>query len=746
MCYNKDNNKIRQDLPAGDEKLVFFLMCSKTEARRFYSGKKSNIVTILLCCSGTLLNLILGKIAEFFGLPLYLDTVGSIAVSAMGGYLPGVIVGFSTNVLKSFDDSSAMYYGILNVLIAICAAMFAKHGYFKKPLKILMMIVVFSVIGGLGGSLIPWFLDEITFDSESLSTRLYNTGYFSTAAAHFTSSFLTDFVDKTVSVVLSLIIIKLIPEKKHRLFGFSGWMQTPLSIEESSAAKKTSFRVISLKTKILLALSISLIAVSVAATAISMALYRNALIKDHTKLAQGVANIAAKAVDPELVDEFIEKGESMEEYNDTLNLLKEIRDSSQDIQYVYVYKIMEDGCHVVFDVDTDELEGSEPGDVIPFDQSFAHLIPDLLAGNPIDPITTDDSYGWLLSVYEPVYDSEGKCVCYAAADVSMVQIGVIERNFFIQMLSVFLSFFILIFALVRWLIEYHIILPVNSIAMSTGTFAYDSEKARENSIERIHELNIRTGDEVENLYHAIAKTSDDSMRYVAAVQKKTEEIAQMQTALIMVLADIVESRDRNTGAHVRKTAAYTEILLREMRRKGYYEDMLTDEYISDVVNSAPLHDVGKIQVPDAILNKPGRLNDDEYKIMKTHTEAGRDIISQAISLVPNSGYLDEARNLAAYHHEKWDGSGYPYGLEGDKIPLSARVMAVADVFDALVSRRSYKNPMSFDEAKKIIMEGSGKHFDPLIVDAFVSAESELRQVEEDFKRRTDESGCFSTSN
>ena len=324
----------------------------------------------------------------------------------------------------------------------------------------------------------------------------------------------------------------------------------------------------------------------------------------------------------------------------------------------------------------------------------------------------------------------------------MVQIGIIERNFFIEMLAVFLSFFILIFVLVRWLIEYHIILPVNSIALSTGTFAYDSEKARENSIERIRELKIRTGDEVENLYHAIAKTSDDSMRYVADVQKKTEELAQMQTALILVLADIVESRDRNTGAHVRKTAAYARILLHEMRRKGYYADILTDEYISDVVNSAPLHDVGKIQVPDAILNKAGPLNDEEYTIMKSHAKAGGDIISQAISLVPNSGYLDEARNLAAYHHEKWDGSGYPYGLKGDKIPLSARVMAVADVFDALVSKRSYKDPMSFDEARKIITEGSGRHFDPLIVNAFVSAEAEIRHVEEDFESMTDETGCF----
>jgi len=721
-------------------------MDSKIRTAGTPSGKIENLRTILLCFAGTALNLLLGKIVEAFGLPLYLDTVGSISVSAMGGYLPGVFVGFSTNILKSFDDSSALYYGILNVLIAISAHVFSRRGYFRKIPGIIAAILVFSLIGGGGGAVIPWFLDEVSFDSAPLSTTLYQTGMFSRTASHFVSSILNDIVDKIVSVLLAIGIMKLIPKSKHHCFSFTGWMQTPLSAEELKKARKTSYRVISLKTKILLALSVSLISVSIAATAISMALYRNALIKDHTKLAEGVAKIAAQAVNPEYVDDYLLNGHNAYHYDQILALLEEVRNSSQDVQYVYVYRILPDGCHVVFDVDTEDVEGSEPGDIIPFDDSFSHLIPDLLAGKRIDPITTDDSYGWLLTVYEPVYNSAGRCVCYAAADISMDQIGTIERNFFIQMLAVFLSFFILIFVVVRWLIEYHIILPVNSISMSTGTFAYDTEIARENSIESIHELNIRTGDEIENLYHAIAKTSDDSMRYVADVQKKTEEIAQMQTALIMVLADIVESRDKNTGAHVRKTAAYTEIILREMKKKGYYADKLTDGYISDVVNSAPLHDVGKIQVPDAILNKSGRLDEVEFAVMRKHAQAGHDIISQAIALVPNSGYLDEARNLAAYHHEKWDGSGYPYGLSGEEIPLSARVMAVADVFDALVSKRSYKEPFTYEEAMKIITEGAGRHFDPLIVDAFVSAEEEVRKVEEDFKRRTDDKGCFTFKN
>ena len=144
----------------------------------------------------------------------------------------------------------------------------------------------------------------------------------------------------------------------------------------------------------------------------------------------------------------------------------------------------------------------------------------------------------------------------------------------------------------------------------------------------------------------------------------------------------------------------------------------------------PLHDVGKIKVSDTILNKPGRLTDEEFKKMQNHTTAGGEIIDKVITTVgEESEYLTEAKNLASFHHEKWNGKGYPTGLQGEEIPLSARVMAVADVFDALVSRRSYKEPFSVDKAMEIIREDAGTHFDPLIVEAFFNAEEEIRRVQ-----------------
>jgi HD-GYP domain-containing protein (c-di-GMP phosphodiesterase class II) len=169
----------------------------------------------------------------------------------------------------------------------------------------------------------------------------------------------------------------------------------------------------------------------------------------------------------------------------------------------------------------------------------------------------------------------------------------------------------------------------------------------------------------------------------------------------------------------------------QMRRDGIYLDQLTDEFVSDVVHSAPLHDIGKICVPDAILNKPGRLTDEEFEVMKGHTVAGAEILERAKGAVSDPAYLDEAKRLAMSHHEKWNGQGYPQGLAGEEIPLSARIMAVADVFDALVSKRSYKDGFPIEKALDIIREGAGTHFDPQVAGAFLRAEAEVRHIAAD---------------
>ncbi len=197
-----------------------------------------------------------------------------------------------------------------------------------------------------------------------------------------------------------------------------------------------------------------------------------------------------------------------------------------------------------------------------------------------------------------------------------------------------------------------------------------------------------------------------------------ERVSRMQSGMITFMAEIVENRDDNTGGHIRRTAKYVENIAKELKRQGIYSDILNDRYMSDMVVAAPLHDIGKIHIPDAVLNKPGKLTEEEFEIMKTHTTAGEELLTHAKEELGESGYLNIAVEMAAYHHEWWNGKGYPYGISGEEIPLCARIMAVADVFDALTSKRCYKNAMPLEKAYAIIREESGTHFDPAVVEAF----------------------------
>lgn len=199
----------------------------------------------------------------------------------------------------------------------------------------------------------------------------------------------------------------------------------------------------------------------------------------------------------------------------------------------------------------------------------------------------------------------------------------------------------------------------------------------------------------------------------------------MQSHIITTMADIIENRDESTGGHIRRTAKYVEILAKELQRQGKFADILTNQYIDDMVMAAPLHDIGKIHISDIVLNKPGKLTEEEFAQMKTHTTAGRELLEKAKGDLGDIHYLNIAIEMAAYHHEREDGNGYPYGVKGGEIPLCAKILAVADVFDALTSKRVYKDAMPFGKACGIIREERGTHFDEDVVDAFTTSSEKI---------------------
>ena len=213
------------------------------------------------------------------------------------------------------------------------------------------------------------------------------------------------------------------------------------------------------------------------------------------------------------------------------------------------------------------------------------------------------------------------------------------------------------------------------------------------------------------------------------VAKRTKELAAIQDVTILAMASLAETRDNDTGNHIRRTQYYLQLLANALKTHARFSSFLSDHTIQMLFKSAPLHDIGKVGIPDRILLKPGRFEPHEFEIMKTHCKLGRDAIQHAEDqLGLEVEFLKYAKEIAYGHQEKWDGSGYPEGLAGDDIPISARLMAVADVYDALISRRVYKEGMPHAKAVGIIAEGRGTHFDPDIVDAFMALTDEFQAV------------------
>ncbi|MDR0248170.1 MAG: response regulator [Oscillospiraceae bacterium] len=212
------------------------------------------------------------------------------------------------------------------------------------------------------------------------------------------------------------------------------------------------------------------------------------------------------------------------------------------------------------------------------------------------------------------------------------------------------------------------------------------------------------------------------------VEAKTRSVIELQNAILKTMSELVEYRDNITGGHIERTQSYLRVLVDEIVRRGVYADIVSKWDLTLLLQSAQLHDVGKIAIRDDILLKPGRLSFDEYEKIKVHAAFGEHVIEKIIQSTTDQAFLEHARIFAGTHHERWDGTGYPLGLKGEEIPLQGRLMAIADVYDALVSSRPYKNAFTHEEARDIIVSGRGTHFDPILVDVFQDVSEEFRRI------------------
>ncbi len=472
---------------------------------------------IPICILSVIFNMAGASLAKYLHLPLYLDTYGTIFIAALGGYVPGITVGFLTNLIGSWYDEGDMYFGLVSILLAIITTFLYRRGYYKTFPKIFVTIAITVLLATFLGTII----EELIFISEPFdSLRKF--------LVHYHNNFLNELPDKGLAILLTFFLMKIFPSDLKAEFAAMGRKQAPIPSEMQRKLKAESKFIDSLRNKMIFNLIAITLLVAISISAISYAIYHKSAVEERTRIADGIISMVVSEINPNRVDEFLELGHKAEGYNEVERNLYKIRASNSDIKFIYVYKIMEDGCHVVFDLDTATVDASEPGSVEEFDEAFKKYIPDLLAGRPIPPLSSDETYGNLLTIYKPVYNSVGKCVCYAGIDFSMDKITDYGRTFISKVVAVFAGALIFIFVLGLTFIENNIILPVNTMAFCARNFAYDSEAAREKNIESIKSLEIKTNDEIENLYSAFVKMTTDSMHYFNNLRKAKIEVAVME--------------------------------------------------------------------------------------------------------------------------------------------------------------------------------------------------------------------------
>ena len=477
--------------------------------------------------------------------------------------------------------------------------------------------------------------------------------------------------------------------------------------------------------------------------------YKTNVMDSYTKYVTTVLEYAHSVAEKYSFGEMIDAREMPEEYETMRSELNKIKESS-DVDYMYAvyFDDINDVNSLTYAINTKTAEELSNGGTYTylgtpceegsFEDDILLVLQDAVITRKTDVGILQgysEGYGYMFNGYKVIFNSAGNSEGLICAEINVDNIQEKLDNYIRNITIFFFVFTIIMIAVFVGFAEHFFSYPVAKLTNYVGDFIkkIGDQDAIEKSVQDLKMVEVRSANEIGKLYSAISKLESDMTDQYREIRRYSENLLKMQDGLIILIADMVENRDSNTGDHIQKTAAYVKIILDGLKRKGYYSEQLTPKYMEYVVKSAPLHDTGKIKIPDSILNKPGRFTPEEFEIMKKHTVYGKEIIEKAISTVEGEGYLTEASNMAAYHHERWDGKGYPEGLKEEEIPLSARIMAVADVFDALASERVYKPAFTKEKSLELILEGKGTQFDPKCVEVFLEAGPEIDAVLEKYR-------------
>jgi len=476
----------------------------------------------LLCAVGMLLNIALIKLVAYFSLPLYLDNVGSVWVSVMGGSLPGMFMGFLTNILNSLSEPMSMYYGILTVWIAWTGYLFSRYGLLRNIWGYLLMALAFAFIGGSVGSVVTWLLYGGGFgDSTTSAAALWLHAHgLSIFAAQFWASTLIDIPDKLLTVLPIYLFTRFYPRQLYDKFPLSYlYDRSAEEAENIHAQQPFHIRTRSLSSKITTILVVVSALIGVLSTGAGIFHYTGQQLEHYRTWAVDTSRLAAQTVPGDQIDDFLSSGGQSAKYAFTRSHLANLFSNVSGVAFLYVYQFQPDGVHVVFDFDTEAVPADPIGTVIPMDPSFLKYREDMLAGREVPALVSHDQYGWLMTSYTPVKNSAGKTVAYVGADISLDGYVRDLLIYAIQTAAVIFGLIIIFSVFSIWFVQRKLVEPIQTVLGHAQDFQRSNPEEWLDSAAWLARKEVLTGDEIEELYKAVCAAEEEIINKVRDLRK-----------------------------------------------------------------------------------------------------------------------------------------------------------------------------------------------------------------------------------
>ena len=513
-----------------------------------------------LCIAGMLLNMLLGRFVVFSGLPLYLDNVGSVLICVLGGILPGIFVGFLTNICNSIHQPMSMYYGILTIWIAWTGYLFSRSGYLRRKRGFLLMALVFALIGGSVGAGITWLLyggtlGDATTTNFAASLHAQGLPMF---LAQFAASTLIDIPDKLLTVLIVFLFLRCYPQRLYDLFPLSYvYDRGEDACELVRQQQLVHVQKHSIKDKITHMIILAAVLLGFVSAGVSFFYHMDRQLTAYRNLAKDTSELAAGMIAGDLVELFLLQKDNLPEYRTTKENLRQIFEHISSVAYVYVYQPQADGCYVVFDFDTESLPADPAGSVIPFPPCIGAYKEELLAGQEIPVVLSNDEYGWLLTSFTPVKDSEGKTVAYVGADISLDDYVKDLLVYAIQTAALIFGLIILFASFALWFVQRRIADPIQVMLAHAQAFRRSNPEQWLDTAAWLQRRPVDTGDELEQLYQMICEAETETVQKVKDLRT---------TQLRLQESKIIEEKNRELAQAVQKAneanAAKSEFLSR----------------------------------------------------------------------------------------------------------------------------------------------------------------------------------------